>query len=174
MRTVNGLTKAFLCNMGIRQGDVSSPLLFALLINDLCTLLREQCDGGIFITEEVSDIFCLKIADDIAICADTRIRLQKQLNIISEFCQLTKMPVTLNKTEIIVFRNAGPLRSYDHESWTFNGVPVKTTSEYKYLGLIFTRKLSLSKAKRKLASHTRKSYILYKNSSKKIWLFSTG
>ena len=56
-------------------------------------------------------------ADDIANCADTRIRLQKQLNIISEFCQLTKMTVNLNKTEIIVFRNGGPLRSY--ESWTF-------------------------------------------------------
>ena len=33
VRTVNGFTKAFLCNFGTRQGDVSSPLLFALLIN---------------------------------------------------------------------------------------------------------------------------------------------
>ena len=41
------------------------------------------------------------------------------------------MTVSLNKTEIIVFRNGGPLRSY--ESWTLNGIPVKTTSEYKYL-----------------------------------------
>ena len=76
-------------------------------------------------------------AHDIAKCADIRIRLQKQLNNIS---------VNLNKTEIIVFRNGGPLRSY--ESFTFNGIPVKTTSEYKYLGLIFTPKLSWSKANR--------------------------
>ena len=121
MRTVNGLTKAFLCNIGTRLGDVSSSLLFALLINNLCTLLREQFAGGIFITEEVSDIFCLMFADDIANCAHTQIRLQRQLNIISEFCQLTKKTVNLNKTEIIVFRNGGPLRSY--ESWTFNGIP---------------------------------------------------
>ena len=119
VRTVNGLTKAFLCNIGTRQEDVSCPLLFALLINDLCTLLQEQCAGGIFITEEVSDIFCLMFADDIANCADTRIRLQKQLSIISKFCQLTKMTVYLNKTEIIVFRNGGRLHSY--ESWTFKG-----------------------------------------------------
>ena len=172
MRTVNGLTKAFLCNIGTRQGDVSSPLLFTLLISELCTLLREQWAGGIFITKEVSDIFCLMLADDIANCADTRIRLQKQLNSISEFCQLTKMTVNLNKTEIIVFRNDGPLRSY--ESWTFNGIPVKATSEYKYLGLIFTPKISWSKVKRKLASQARKAIFCKKNLSKKIWLFSTG
>ena len=51
--TVNGQTKAFLCNIGTRQGDVSSPLLFALLINDLCTLLREQCAGGFFVTSDL-------------------------------------------------------------------------------------------------------------------------
>ena len=39
------------------------------------------------------------------------------------------MTVNLNKTEIIDFRNGGPLR--DYESWTFNGSPVRTTSEYK-------------------------------------------
>ena len=169
MRTVNGLTKAFLCNIGTRQGDVSSPLLFAFLINDLCTLLREQCTGGFFITKEVSDIFCLMFADDIANCADTRIRLQKQLNIISEFCQLTKMTVNLNKTVIIVFRNGGPLRSY--ESWTFNGIPVKTTSEYQYLGLIFTPKLSWSKAKRKLASKARKAIFCIKTYQRKFGYF---
>ena len=34
VRTVNGLMKAFLCNISSRQGDVSSLLLFVLLIND--------------------------------------------------------------------------------------------------------------------------------------------
>ena len=72
----------------------------------------------------------------------------------------------LTPREIIVFRNGGPLRSY--ESWTFNGIPVKTTSEYKYLGLIFTPKLSCPKAKRKLASQARKAIFCIKNLSKKI------
>ena len=61
---------------------------------------------------------------------------QRQLDLMFEFCQLTNMAVNLNKTEIIVFRNGGPLRNY--ETWKFNGIPVRTTSEYKYLGLIFT------------------------------------
>ena len=54
------------------------------------------------------------------------------------------MKVNLNKTEIIVFRNGGPLRNY--ERWTLEGTPIRTTSEYIYMGLILTPKLSWSKA----------------------------
>ena len=169
VRTANGQTKAFPCNIGTRQGDVSSPLLFALFINDLCTLLREKCAGGIFITGDVPDLFCLMFADDIANCAETRVRSQRQLDIIFEFCQITNMTVNLNKIEIIVFRNGGPLR--DYEFWTFNGVPVRTTSEYKYMGLIFTPKLSWSKAKRKLAAQAKKAIFCIKNYQTKFGYF---
>ena len=79
------------------------------------------------------------------------------------------MTVNLNKTEIIVFHNGGPLRSY--ESWTFNCIPVKTTSEYKHLGLIFTPKLSWSKAKRKLASQARKAIFCIKPYQRKFGYF---
>ena len=59
MRIDGGEMSAFPCNVGTRQGDVSSPLIFALFINDLCTLLREGCGDGIFITPEVADMFAL-------------------------------------------------------------------------------------------------------------------
>ena len=118
-------------------------------------MLREKYPDGIFITGDVRDLFCLMFAADIANCAETRIRLQRQLDLLFEFCQATNMTVNLNKSEIIVFRNGGPLRNY--ESWHFNGIPVRTTSEYKYLGLIFTPKLSWSKAKRKLIAQARKA-----------------
>ena len=124
VRTDGGEICVFPCNVGTRQGDVSSPLIFALFINDLCTLLREQCGDGIFITP-VADIFCLMYADDIANCAETRVRLQQQVNLIAEFCNSRDMKVNLNKTEIIVFRNGGPLRNY--EQWTLNGLPIRTT-----------------------------------------------
>ena len=56
VRTSSGETNGFPCNVGTRQGDVSSPLIFAFFINDLCTLLREQCGDGIFITPDVEDV----------------------------------------------------------------------------------------------------------------------
>lgn len=135
----------FTCNLGTRQEDVSSPLLFALFVNDLCTLLHDRCGEGIFITPDAAEIHCLMFADDTANCAETRIRLQRQINLISEFCRDTNMNINLNKTEIIVFRNDGPHHNY--ENWTFNDDAIRTTSEYKYLGLIFTPKLLWSKAK---------------------------
>ena len=136
----------FHCNVGTRQGDVSSPLIFALFLNDLCTLLREQCDDVIFITTDLDNIFCLMYADDIANCAETRVSLQGQVKIFGEFCDSRDMKVNLNKPEIIVFRHLGPLLEY--ERWNLNGRPIRTTSKYKYRGLIFTFNLSWSKAKR--------------------------
>ena len=140
------------------------------VINDLCTLLREQCGDGIFITPDVEDIFCLMYADDVANCAETRVRLQRQINLIGEFCNIKEMKVNLNKTEIIVFRNGGPLRNY--ERWTLEGTPnIRTTSEYKYMGLIFTPKLSWSKAKRKLAAQARKAVFCIRNYQRKFGYF---
>ena len=62
-----------------------------------------------------------------------------ELLLISEFCDSRDMKVNLNKTEIIVFRNGGPLR--DYEQWNLNGTHIRTTSDYKYI----TPKLSWSK-----------------------------
>ena len=60
------------------------------------------------------------------------------------------MNVNLKKTEIIVFRHGGRLRLY--ENWVFDGNLISTTSYYKYIGLLFTPKLSWSSAKIKLAA----------------------
>ena len=119
-----------------------------------------SCGDGIFITPDVADIFCLMYADDIANCAETRVRHQRQINLIGEFCDSRDMNVNLNKTEIIVFRNGDPLREYIR--WNLNGTPIRT-SEYKYMGLIFTPKLSWSKAKRKLAAQARKASFCIRN-----------
>ena len=100
----NTFSNSFCCNIGTGQGDLSSPIIFSLYINDLCKFIRENCRNGIFITQDVPDIFCLMYADDIANCADTAVNLQSQLNCIEGFCKETGMCVNLKKTEIIVFR----------------------------------------------------------------------
>ena len=72
VKTEKGLTSYFPCNIGTRQGCVSSPLIFILFFNDLVTLLRENCRNGmIFITQDVSEVLCLLFADDVAGCAES-------------------------------------------------------------------------------------------------------
>ena len=149
------LTPSMLCNTGLKQGDLSSPTLFNIYINELSANLRDKCKGGIFITTDIPNIFCLMFADDVANCADTAINLQIQLNTIDSFCKETNMVINLKKSEIIVFRNGGPLRKY--EQWTYRKNYIRVTSVYKYMGLLFTPKLSWSLATKKLANQARKA-----------------
>ena len=69
-----------------RQGDKTSSTIFDLFIDELSVRLRENCGSGIFITNDIPDIFCLMFADDVAGCAETAIKLQQQIHIIDSFC----------------------------------------------------------------------------------------
>ena len=155
VKVSNGTTGYFPCNIGTRQGDKTSSTIFALFIDELSVMLRENCHTGIFITNEIPHILCLLFADDVANCAETASKLQQQINIVELFCNNTGMEVNLDKTEIIVFRNGGPLRRY--EKWLYGNHPIKTSPLYKYMGLIFTPKLSWNEAHEKLACQAQRA-----------------
>lgn len=148
-------TDYFPCNIGTRQGDVCSPIIFSLFINELNSMLRSNCTVGIFIDNSISDVMCLMFADDVANCAETVINLQRQINVIDQFCVSTGMELNLNKTEIIVFRNGGHLSM--NERWYFRGEQIKTTNVYKYMGLLFTPSLSWMPAQHKQATQAQKA-----------------
>ena len=55
------------CNVGTRQGDITSNIIFNLYINDLCTLLRDKGHSGIYVTDDIPNILCTLFADDVAV-----------------------------------------------------------------------------------------------------------
>ena len=81
----------FMCNIGVRQGDNLSPVLFALLINDF-TEYASTAYGGLNIDQSCypslinsEDIVLLKLlvllyADATIILAENVIGLQLELN----------------------------------------------------------------------------------------------
>lgn len=79
------------------------------------------------------------------------------------------MQLNLGKTKIIVFRNGGYLRLYEH--WTYRNEPVETVSYYKYMGLLFTPKLKWTRAKETLASQAKKSIFALLQYQKKFGYF---
>ena len=99
---LNGLyTNSFSIDSGVRQGDVLSPTLFALYINDLVLELNGSNMGvkcGAF------SVACLLYADDLVIIADSEHKLQSQINAMYEWCRKWRMQVNINKSKIVHFR----------------------------------------------------------------------
>lgn len=155
VRTKDGLTDFFRCNKGTKQGCVSSTVIFAMYINDLVTYLKLKCGSGVFITDQIDELYAFMFADDVAGVADTVVKLQHQINYVDEFCAATGMKVNVDKSQIMVFRNGGPVKN--NEKWYINRQQIKIVPMYKYLGAYFTTSLSWTKTQLILSSQANKA-----------------
>ena len=150
VRCSEGLTDCFECPNGVRQGCVLSPTLFSFFINELAGEIREKGQYGIQLTPSVIQILVLLFADDVILSSYCPRGLQCQINILRGFAEKSGMTVNLTKTKIIVFRKGGFLGQ--NEKWWYGREEIEVVNSYKYLGLHFTTKLSLSKAISELAA----------------------
>ena len=87
----------FPCNVGVRQGESLSPLLFAMYLNDFNDFISRQYSGLNFLSEKVRDslrgevetylkLFCLLYADDTIEIPESGKELQKDLNAVHDYC----------------------------------------------------------------------------------------
>jgi len=141
---MDGLSSFFKCKLGTRQGCMISPSIFVQFLNEYVKCLNVGGCEGVFISEELPNLLALMYADDIGNMTDTVGRLQSMLNNLAIFCSKFGMSVNTRKTQIMVFRNGGPLR--DNEKWWYKGEPVKVTSYYDYLGLTISSRMVWTKA----------------------------
>ena len=82
----NNLTDTFPYQMGVRQGENLSPLLFAMYLIDFNEFLSEKYNGLSKISDSITNelqiylkIFCLLYADDTLILAESAKDLQEAL-----------------------------------------------------------------------------------------------
>ena len=83
-------------------------------------------------------------ADDIVLISDSIRGLQRHINTLQTFCEVSGMNVNLKKTKVVVFKNGGRLSKY--EKWYLDGEKIECVSYYKYLGLLFSTRNICSKA----------------------------
>ena len=95
-------TDWFQCPIGVKQGDIISPTLFAIFINDLAVALTES-DLGIKIENDLV-VSCLLYADDIVLLAESEVDLQALLNIVNVWCSKWRLEVNLLKTNVMHVR----------------------------------------------------------------------
>ena len=131
-----------------------SPFLFALYTGELVDMLKNNY--GIFITEELSHLNILLYADDIALFADSVKRLQELLNTLSEFCKKWGLVVNISKTKII---NGGIVKHI--EKWYFQGKELINVAYYKYLGILFSSRLTWHSARKYFVSPSQQSTCIY-------------
>ena len=121
----------FQADVGVKQGDPLSPLLFGLFIDRFEAYLDECCAiHGVQIMTG-SWLRSLLYADDLILMSETRAGLQSMLACLKDFATANQMNVNLIKSETMIFngRNIG--------SFEFNGVPIKMVDEFVYLGILF-------------------------------------
>ena len=76
VRAGNDLTESFLCPRGLKQGEICSPVLFTLFINELANEIMQRGRHGIQLIPDLIEIFILLFADDVILVSDTVCALQ--------------------------------------------------------------------------------------------------
>lgn len=142
------LGQPFLSTTGVKQGDPLSPLLFGLFIDEFEEWLASKLpDVGIECMGQL--IRLLLYADDMVLLSSDPEGLQKQLDLLSEFCAAKGLAVNLDKTEIVVYGGKGR-KGRGNTEWSYQGQPVQVSDSFRYLGVCLHATKGLSVAKEAL------------------------
>jgi len=155
----NSYSNFFGSNLGVRQGENLSPVLFSLFINDVVEDLSSSQELGVYVLH--LRLLLLLFADDMVLFSETIGGLQEGLDLLSEYCSKWGLTVNLDKTKIVIFRKGG--RVAKRERWFYNGELVEIVSCFKYLGLVFSTSGSFCEGQKTLSEQGMKAlYSLYK------------
>jgi hypothetical protein len=135
----------------------TSPILFSLFINSLAKDILEQGRNGISLSPHQVELFVLLFADDLLLLSDTVMGLQNQLNVLYDAAVRARLIVNTAKTKVVVFRNGGYLA--EREVWFYGGERLEVVGSYKYLGMLFSTRLSCNIALRDVVPRAKRGTI---------------
>ena len=107
-------------------------------------------------------LLILLFADDVALCSDTAIGLQRQIHILHNYCQDSGISVNTDKTKIMVFKKGGQLSNHEH--WTYNVSEINIVNNFTYVGVTFTSKLSYNTMASQQAVKAKRAFVSIMNS----------
>lgn len=128
------ISESFGTGMGVKQGCLLSPTLFAIYLDDI----GDEIGGGLEVCG--INVNVLMYADDIVLLADDREVLQRMIDKLECYCDNWNMVVNTEKSKILVFKAGG--RQAGADQWSFKGNQIEVVKKYCYLGVIFTQQLS--------------------------------
>ena len=168
----NEMSSLFECNIGVRQGENLSPMLFALFLNDFGHFLQDKCHGVDILPEQLNanakqneiqvylKLFTLLYADDTLILSKSPDDLQNALNALSEYCNMWSLHVNSENTKIVVYYR-GKIRKIP--SFQLNNQTLSVVDDYVYLGVTFNYNNKFCKAQTKQLNQARRAIVCFLN-----------
>ena len=128
--------------LGVRQGDVISPLLFSIFFNGLIRALKAKGVG----VHMVNRILCgLWYADDTCLLAESSAELRVAMTCVDEFFRKWRLEANAKKSGVMIVRGSGGHAvPEDERPYILGGENVPVVDLYKYLGVIFNSKWNWS------------------------------
>lgn len=157
------LSNTFVSEVGVRQGENLSPVLFAMFLNDLQATMQNNGSFGVELKDTLNPTLWLKLpillyADDTVILSDSAHEFQISLNGFYEYCNNWHLNINFNKTKIIIF-GARELGNYNFK---LGEHPIEISKSYHYLGLTFSSNGSFLNARKHIAEQANKAmHLLY-------------
>ena len=171
IRYNGNLSEYFNCNIGVRQGENLSPLLFAIYLNDLECHLTEQNQGITYRDSEENEVLLklctLLYADDTILISETANDLQCMLNDLYMYCHEWELTVNTSKTNIVVF-SKGKVRNLP--TLLFGEEPIAAQHTYTYLGILFNYNGNFKNAMRKQISQAKRAMFSLLSKARKLQL----
>lgn len=134
-------------DIGLEQGDPSSPLMFMFFVKDITQNINSDLDDVITIDDV--KLFLILYADDMALFATSQKSLQSMLNDIENYCSTWGMKINVNKTKAMVFENGRSTFAYFY----IYGQKIELVNSFKYLGVNFFKNGNWARTQKQIADH---------------------
>ena len=118
-------------------------------MNGVCCTSHES-DDEIWV---LAKLFILLYADDTVILSESADDLQLGLKAYEEYCTIWKLEVNIAKTKVIIFSKSQIL-NYEFK---YKDEVLETVTEFKYLGILFSKNNSFFKTKQYIADQGKKA-----------------
>jgi hypothetical protein len=146
-----GLSEQFNTELGIRQGDCLSPILFNLFINDIGAMFNKHCDP---VTLGTFTFNHLLYADDLVLVSETKEGLQSCLNKLNKYTNTWNLEINIAKTNVVIFHKFG---RRNNPKFYMGKNELSCSNTYSYLGIEYDSNCNFKKAATNLRSKASKA-----------------
>ena len=151
----DGITPPFQTEIGIKQGDSLSPLLFCIFIDDVVGHISPTSGAPRLANQEVS---CLIYADDLVLISKSEEGMQDMLGKLNNFCSKWHLEINTKKTKVMIFHKNSKKANQDNYNFHIGEHRISLCHEYTYLGVKFTRLGHLKEAATQLKDKAQKAW----------------